>query len=135
MIFGIGTDMVAVARIRSALERYGDRFAQRVLTNSEWLEYQAASRRERVVAKRFAVKEAAVKALGSGFGNGIFWRDIGTEHDELGRPHLWWTPAVWVRCQAMGVADAFVSVTDENDYALAFVVLTRTPASQTANQI
>lgn len=130
MIFGIGTDMVAVARIRSALERYGDRFAQRVLTNSEWLEYQAASRRERFVAKRFAVKEAAVKALGSGFGNGIFWRDIGTEHNALGGPRLWWTPAVWAHCQAMGIAESFVSVTDENDYAVAFVVLTRSSVNQ-----
>lgn len=126
MIFGIGTDMVAVARIRVALERYGDRFAQRVLTDSEWLEYQRASRRERFVAKRFAVKEAAVKALGSGFGKGIFWRDVGTEHSASGGPRLWWTPQAWARCQAMGVAGSFVSVTDEDDFALAFVVLTRT---------
>ena len=128
MIFGIGTDMVAVARIRLALLRHGDRFAQRVLTDSEWLEYQTVSRRERFVAKRFAVKEAAVKALGSGFGRGMFWRDVGTEHDAMGGPHLWWTPQAWARCQAKGVAEAFVSVTDEDDYALAFVVLTRKPS-------
>lgn len=125
MIHGVGTDIVGVARMRLALARFGDRFARRVLTDVEWTEFQSSARKENFLARRFAVKEAAVKALGTGFGQGIFWRDVGTEHDCFGKPRLWWSPVARKHCQSLSIIDEHVSVADEEDYAVAFVILTR----------
>lgn len=125
MIHGVGTDIVGVARMRLALTRFGDRFARRVLTDVEWTEFQSSARKENFLARRFAVKEAAVKALGTGFGQGIFWRDVGTEHDRFGKPRLWWSPVAQKHCQSLNILDEHVSVADEEDYAVAFVILTR----------
>ena len=83
MIFGVGTDIVQVSRIRADLERYGDRFAMRVLTVTEYDEYQRNHMAAPFVAKRFAAKEATVKALGLGFRE-----PVDVRADEIGRQQV-----------------------------------------------
>lgn len=123
MIYGVGTDIVRIERMRSSLLRFGERFARRILTDVEWAEFQCCARKAHYLAKRFAVKEAAVKALGTGFRQGMFWRDVGTAHDNAGRPALWWSSTARANCQQLSHLESHVSVADEDDYAVAFVIL------------
>ena len=76
MIVGIGTDIVSVARMKKSLDRNGDKFSQRILHDSELLQLKTVSKADQFLAKRFAVKEAASKALGTGFSEGVSWQDI-----------------------------------------------------------
>ena len=77
----------------------------------------------RFLAKRFAAKEAAVKALGTGIGNGISWQHIEVTNDELGAPHLRFSGEFASRCEARGITRAVVSISDEQHYAVATVIL------------
>lgn len=124
MILGIGTDLVSVTRIARLHERYGIAFARRILAPSELLELPKARHPAHFLAKRFAVKEALVKALGCGFGNGVAPRQIALAHDVAGAPCLQLSGAAAERLTALD-ARAQVSLSDERDYALAFVVLSR----------
>ena len=125
MIYGVGVDMVKVSRIRAGLERFGDRYARRILSVSEFGEFQRAGKRDSFVAKRFAAKEAVVKALGTGFRHGLALRQISVVHDALGKPELQCSGRASELFEANGIGDSHVSITDEDDYALAFVTLTR----------
>lgn len=128
MIFGIGTDIVRVARVQQDLERFGERFAARILTDKELAEFQDVKDRAHFLAKRFAAKEAAVKALGTGFTQGIHWREIGVGHDGRGKPLLELSGRALEFAQAHGIAAVHVSLADETDHAVAFVTLeTREP--------
>ena len=123
MIFGVGTDIVQVSRIRADLERYGDRFAMRVLTVTEYDEYQRNHMAAPFVAKRFAAKEATVKALGLGFREGLSLRQIGVFHDGRGRPGLEYQGRALEICREFGITASHVSIADEEEYAIAFVTL------------
>ena len=123
MIVGIGTDIVSIERMAHNIERNGDAFAKRVLVDEEWQEYQKTKKKAPYLAKRFAVKEAAAKALGTGFAEGVTWKHIATEHDELGKPILVLTAAALERANALGVKAQHLSITDEQTHAVAFVVL------------
>lgn len=123
MIVGIGTDIVVIARMADNIARHGDTFAKRLLVDAEWQEYQQSSQKASYLAKRFAVKEAAAKALGTGFAQGITWRHISTGHDELGKPLLLFTDAALVQAQTLGVMSSHLSISDEREHAVAFVVL------------
>lgn len=125
MIHGIGTDIVAVARMAEALERHGDKFAERILADCELEAYRTAHDKARFLAKRFAAKEAVAKALGTGFSGGLSLRHIATEHDELGRPLLQFFDYGTELTQKLGIGETFVSIADEQDYALAYVTLLR----------
>lgn len=125
MVHGIGADIVQIERIREALERFGERFARRVLTESEFLEFQASPRPERFLAKRFAAKEATVKAMGLGFRGGLAANLIGVSHDDYGKPGLFYLGSALEQVQAMGITESLISLSDERDYALALVVLLR----------
>jgi len=123
MIYGIGTDIVQVARMAADLERYGERFARRILTPRELEEFRGCARPPHFLAKRFAAKEAAAKALGTGFRNGLTLRQIGVAHDHYGRPLLEYEGAAEVlRCN-LGIRHSHLSLADEEDYAIAFVTL------------
>ncbi len=124
-IAGIGTDLVEIARIEAALARHGERLGRRLLNAREFEQWQQRALSARFLAKRFAVKEAAAKALGTGFACGIRWADIETVHDELGRPQLRFHAAASQRCRQLQVAQSEVSISDERHYALAFVILVR----------
>ncbi|MBV1921482.1 MAG: holo-ACP synthase [Pseudomonadales bacterium] len=123
MIVGIGTDIVSVARVKKSLDRNGDKFSGRILHSSELLELQTVTKRDQFLAKRFAVKEAASKALGTGFSEGVSWQDIYIEHDELGKPILCFSGKALIRAKSLGVNQQYVTLSDEREYAVAFVVL------------
>ncbi len=127
MIVGVGTDIVAVERLDMAHRRFGERLAVRLLAVQELEQYhcQRQEQRHRFLARRFAAKEAAVKALGTGFQRGIGFSQIEVEHDELGQPQLCWSGAARTRFDALGVERAYLSISDELHYAVAFVVLER----------
>lgn len=125
MIFGIGSDVVRVSRIARALERHGERFAQRLLSEAEFAEFRRAARPAYFLAKRFAAKEAAVKAFGTGFRDGIALRDIAVGHDALGKPLLIFAAAAAQQKAKLGVGETFLSLSDDEDIALAFVVMMR----------
>ena len=125
MIYGIGTDLVAVARLRGIVQRHGDKIAQRVLAASEQAEYQTTPDKACFLAKRFAAKEAAAKALGTGFSGGLSLRHIVVAHDDRGKPLLKFEGYAAQLAERLGIGEAFVSVADERDYALAYVTLSR----------
>ena len=84
MIYGIGTDIVQVVRIRESLDRHGERFAERILSDAELAEFRASAHPARFLARRFAAKEAVAKAFGTGFSGGLTFRDITIGHDDAG---------------------------------------------------
>ncbi|TRW49604.1 holo-ACP synthase [Aliidiomarina halalkaliphila] len=121
-ILGIGTDIIEIARIQAALERQPG-FAQRVLTTDELAEMESVRFPERFLAKRFAAKEAALKALGTGLAQGIRWQDIEIGHTESGQPTLHFSGEAENRAKQLGVLYQHISLSDEAHYAQAMVVL------------
>ena len=125
MIYGIGIDLVRIARIDAALERFGDRFAERILTARELEAYARNPRRADFLAKHFAAKEALVKALGTGVRLGIQWQDMELGRDPLGKPYLVCGGRVKEMFDERGIAASFVTLSDEEGFAVALVVLER----------
>ena len=125
MIAGIGVDLATVSRISKVHQQYGLRFARRFLHESELAVYSDHQHKDRFLTKRFAVKEAAVKALGTGERNGVLLKDFFLQHDELGKPILKASGQAEIRCSELGVSSLWVSLSDEGDTVAAFVVLER----------
>lgn len=125
MICGIGTDIVHIARIERALARYAERFAARILAPIEMQEWRTTTRPCHFLAKRFAAKEACAKAFGTGFRDGLTLQHIMVTHEADGRPILALTGRAAELMAQRGVQYTHVSVSDERDYAIAFVVLSR----------
>ena len=123
MIFGIGTDIVRVGRIREDVSRFGDRFAERILTAPELLEFHQNANKANFLARRFAAKEAAVKAMGTGFSNGVHLHDIEVIHDAQGKPMLKFHGRAQQFMQDKHIFMAHISLADEQDHAVAFVTL------------
>lgn len=121
-IVGMGTDIVEIARIASALAR-SEKLAARVLTAREMRVFQQSGDPCRYLAKRFAVKEAAVKALGTGIGRGIGWHQVEVGNQESGAPFLTFNGAFAKLCEEKGVTGSHVSISDEQHYATATVIL------------
>lgn len=121
-VIGIGTDIVEIARIKTVLERQ-EKFAERILTDFEYAEMRDSRAPERYLAKRFAAKEAALKALGTGLGQGISWHELEVQHTELGQPLLSFSGVARQHSDNLGVTHIHLSVSDEISYALAMVVL------------
>ncbi len=123
MIAGIGVDIVDIARIQALLDRYGERFLARLYTGAE-VEYalRGANKAERL-AGRFAVKEAVMKALGTGKSQGILWRDVETLRGRFGKPevHLHGQAVKWAKWRGGGAVH--VSITHDGGKAVAFVIL------------
>lgn len=123
MIAGIGTDLVSVARVTRAVDRFGERFARRILEPEELAEWADAPDPPKFLAKRFAAKEAAAKALGFGMAGGISWQDFRVTHDARGAPHLDLQGRAATVAGELGVSSVHLSISDELEHALAFVVL------------
>lgn len=123
MSLGIGTDIVAISRIASALERQGPKFAARILTTTELFLFQQNTQPARYLAKRFAAKEAILKALGTGLAQGMRWQDIEISRNELGGPVVSLTGAAQARMHALGGQRMLLSLSDEQDLAIAFASL------------
>ena len=122
MIIGIGTDIVQIERIKHAFERQGERFAQRILCASELYLFHEKGQSIPYLAKRFAAKEAASKALGTGIG-AVSWQDMEISNDSKGAPVLKLMGAAKENMAALGASQVSISLSDEQDYAVAFVVL------------
>jgi holo-[acyl-carrier protein] synthase len=88
MIIGLGNDIIDIRRVEKTIERYGERFLSRVFTDTERRKSDGRAARAASYAKRFAAKEACAKALGTGFRQGVFWRDVGVVNLPSGRPTL-----------------------------------------------
>ncbi len=137
MIYGIGTDIVLIARIRDLLERYGERFARRVLGPDELAEYRRRHGRgqhgpgyaARYLAKRFAAKEAFSKALGLGLRGPMTLLSLQILNDRRGQPVAHARNALEPYLRERGLV-AHVSLSDEVDSALAFVVIERRPSAE-----
>ncbi len=123
MIYGIGIDLCDVRRMRSSYERFGERLAERILTPAELEQFRVSRRPVRFLAMRFAAKEAASKAFGTGFREGVALSRIGVRHDRRGKPSLVFLGPVANRARRIGITAGHVSLTDEQDYAVAYVVL------------
>ena len=123
MIFGIGTDIVEYARIKALWARYGERFAERLLSESELPELGAYADPARFLAKRFAAKEAFAKAVGSGMRHPVTLQRIGVTHDGLGKPVLQFDETLRTYLAQLGINGHHVSISDERDFIVAFVVL------------
>jgi len=131
LILGIGTDMVEIARIEALWARHGQAAAKRLLAPSELSEFQACREPARFLAKRFAVKEALAKALGTGVRAPVLLTSIAIVHDQQGKPALRLSDDLQRYCDARGLTHQHVSISDERHYALAFVVLEGNAAPST----
>ncbi|RUM96390.1 holo-ACP synthase [Pseudaminobacter arsenicus] len=131
MIIGIGSDLIDIRRIEKSLERYGERFVQRIYTEVE--QAKSDRRRERAAsyAKRFAAKEACAKALGTGMSHGVFWRDMGVVNLPGGKPTMKLTGGAATRLQQMlpkgHRAMIHLTITDDFPLAQAFVIIEALP--------
>ena len=123
MIYGIGTDIVHINRMRDDLNKYGDKFARRILTEAEFGEFKSKSNQAAFLAKRFAAKEATAKAMGTGFSQGLSLHHIGVEHDEAGKPVLDLSGVAEKFLQEKQIKQTHLSLADEREYAVAFVTL------------
>ncbi len=127
MILGLGSDLMDIRRIERSLERFGDRFVQRVFTEVEQAKSEARRMRAASYAKRFAAKEAGAKALGTGMARGVSWKEIGVVNLPGGKPTLAFTGRALERLIALtpeGMeAHAHITITDDHPYAQAFVVI------------
>lgn len=121
MIIGLGTDITEMDRIRTACERFGDIFLRKILTEAEI--QLAPVHPTAYVAGRFAAKEAAVKALGTGFRKGITFQKIEILRDASGQPHLRFLGDALEYADALGVRRTHISISHGRDAAVAFVVL------------
>ncbi|SKA71803.1 holo-[acyl-carrier protein] synthase [Thiothrix eikelboomii] len=122
-ILGIGTDIVEIARIDRLLERQAERFIERILHPHE-LAYLAQIHQPAAwLAKRFATKEAVAKALGTGIGQAASFVEIETRHTELGQPIIHLHGTSLATAKQLGVTSIQVSIADEREYAVAFVIL------------
>lgn len=123
MIVSIGTDIVDIKRIQHNFQTLGHRFAQKVLSPHEYQEFLVVNKKAHFIAKRFAVKEALLKALGTGFRNGLRFSDIEVTHDAYGKPLLNCYHGVEEILTKLAVNRTHLTIADEEDYAVAFVIL------------
>ncbi|MEC5216434.1 holo-[acyl-carrier protein] synthase [Actimicrobium sp. GrIS 1.19] len=130
MIYGIGTDIIQISRIEAALQRHGPRFAEKILGIEELEKYhrrsaKVAARGLRFLATRFAAKEAFSKAIGLGIHMPMTWRAMQTLNAPSGKPIVVTSGALTLFMEQHGLS-AQVSITDETDYAVAFVIVEKT---------
>ena len=123
MIYGVGTDLIEVQRVARVLERYGERFARRILCEPELKRFRAHRQPVAYLAKRFAAKEAFCKALCTGIHAPANWHGVWVSNLRSGKPVLEYTPALAALLQARGIRRAHLSITDERGMAAATVIL------------
>lgn len=123
MIYGVGTDVVEIERIRAVLQKYGERFAQRILCEPELRRFQSHRLPANYLAKRFAAKEAFTKALGTGIRAPANWHGVWVRNLPSGKPVLEFSEPLKNHLQARGITATHVSLSDEKGVAFATVVL------------
>jgi len=133
MILGVGSDLIDIRRIEAAIARFGDRFIDRIFTEAERRRCERRANPGPSYARRFAAKEAAAKALGTGFRGGVFWRDLGVVNMPSGQPGMRLTGGALQRLELITpkgmTARLDVTLTDEPPLAQAVVIITAWPAA------
>jgi holo-[acyl-carrier protein] synthase len=125
MVFGVGTDIVQSSRVEKIWQRFGERFAHRLLLSEERVLFDESKRPVRFLSMRFAIKEAVVKAMGTGFAHGMWIRDVGMVPNAWGQPQIIYSARGRGMCERLGIGDGHVSVTDEAGLVVAIAVLMR----------
>jgi len=125
MIVGIGVDIAETERFEKIYARFEGRIARRILTENEIIEFERRNKPASFLATRFAAKEAAAKALGTGFGSGVGYKTIEINNDENGKPLLKFLNAASRLSEQKQVGNVFVSLSDEKHYVVAMVILER----------
>jgi holo-[acyl-carrier protein] synthase len=125
MIFGIGTDILQVERIQKVYDRHGERFVTHLLMPEELTLFLTKARGVRFLAMRFAAKEAIVKAMGTGFAQGMWLRDAGVVPNAWGRPEVVWSERGREMCEKLGIGDCHITLSDEAGLVVAVAVLLR----------
>lgn len=123
MIYGVGNDVVEIGRIEKALERFGERFARRILCESELRRFSGHRKPAAYLAKRFAAKEAFTKALGTGIRAPANWHGVWVKNLPSGKPVLEYSAALRSLLDKRGVTGAHLSLSDEREMAFATVIL------------
>ncbi len=123
MIAGIGVDIAETTRFSNLYEHYGERFARRILTDAEFEQFHRRAHPALFLATRFAAKEAAAKALGTGFDQGVNYKSIEVSNDAQGKPQLSFYHAALKLVEQCQVSNVFVSLSDEKNYVVAMVIL------------
>ena len=123
MIVGIGTDIVDVRRVQRSHARFGERFTDKILCASERRPL-TGSRLAAYLARQFSAKEAVSKALGTGMRSGVHFRNIEIDRKESGAPMVRLTGEAKSRAEELGISDIHISMSDERDYAIAYVIAT-----------
>jgi len=130
-VIGLGNDIVDIRRIEQTLERFGERFINRVFTEVEQAKSERRRNRAASYAKRFSAKEACSKALGTGFRKGVYWRDMGVVNLPGGKPTIELTGGALERLQEITppgmIARIELSLTDDHPIAQAIVLITAEP--------
>ena len=127
MIYGVGTDIIEIPRIARSLERFGERFARRILCEPELLRFARHKQPAAYLAKRFAAKEAFTKALGTGIHAPANWHGVWVSNLRSGKPVLEFSPELAALLERRGVRHSHVSLTDERELACATVILESAP--------
>ncbi len=125
MIYGVGTDVIELARVKATYERFGDHFVNRLLMPEEKVLFERTKHPVRFLAMRFAGKEAAVKAMGTGFAHGMWIRDVGIVQNDWGKPEIIYSERGRALCARMGVGEGHVTLTDDAGLIVAVAVLLR----------
>ena len=123
MVIGVGCDLTSIARVERSLAQLGARFAERILAPAELALFASSPQPAAYLAKRFASKEAVAKALGTGIGAAASFRDISISSSARGQPQVELSGSARATAAAMGVRSIKISISDEADMALAFVIL------------
>jgi holo-[acyl-carrier protein] synthase len=123
VIIGVGTDLIEISRVQRALDRWGERFARKVLVDHELERFTRHRKPAHYLAKRFAAKEAFSKAMGTGIHHPVNWQNIGVTNLPSGRPVLCFSPPLAALLELRGVVGVHISLTDERDMAAATVIL------------
>jgi holo-[acyl-carrier protein] synthase len=129
MIFGIGIDVLEAGRVQRVLEKYGERFVERLLLPEERAQFERTARPGRFLAMHFAAKEAIVKAMGTGFAHGVWIRDVGMVQNEWGRPEVTYSARGARVRDGLGIGEGHVTLTDEAGLVVAVAVLMRRGAA------
>jgi len=123
VIYGVGSDIVEIERIKKALARFGERFAKRILCDSELTRFQNHRQKANYLAKRFAAKEAFTKALGTGIHAPANWHGVWVKNLPSGKPVLEYSSALQTLLEKRKIVQSHLSLSDERGMALATVIL------------
>jgi holo-[acyl-carrier protein] synthase len=139
MILGVGSDLIDIRRIERTIERFGDKFLDRVFTETERRKSDKRLERAASYAKRYAAKEACSKALGTGFRKGVFWRDMGVENLRSGKPTIVLTGGAAARLAEMTPPGMIVQIdltmTDEPPMAHALVIISALASREVSHSL